>query len=233
MLTNTNVIDKAKLLGGLSSDLTESDFFKAYTAGERVGGYIGSEQRNPDRDKIIEAYLKSKGCLPNSSAFLLGSKKGAKMMEKVSQDTPLRDFLGKVQETFDAPIPTIYEVLNAANIHQLSKLGKELKKENVTDAEEGVKVYLRIKNGKITEVKNNTTKNKPARNRYDFEGRYECTKGNHNKFWEVHQNADGTFTASWGRIERGVQDSKNDYTLEEVRKVVAAKTGSKGYRKVS
>jgi predicted DNA-binding WGR domain protein len=230
MLTNNNVIDKAKVLGGLSSDLTESDFFKAFTAGEKIGGYVGSEERTPERDKIIEAYLKSKGCLPNSSAFLLGSKKAGKMMDKVSKETSLRDFLEIVKETFDAPIPAIYEVLMGANIHELSKLGKELKRENVTDAEEGVKVYLKLKDGKITKVSKSTAK--PVR-RLDFEGRYECTKGNHNKFWEIYANPNGLFTAKWGRIERGVQDSKDDYTEEEARKVVKVKVHSKGYRKVA
>jgi hypothetical protein len=228
MITNTTILDKAKLIGGLSTDLTNSDFFKAFTAGEKVGGYIGSEQRTPDRDKIIEAYLKSKGCLPNSSAFLLGSKAGAKLMDKVSKETKLREFLEIAKSTFESPIPTIYELLKSANIHELSHLNNKLKEENIRDAEEGIKKYLKLKNGKVTEVNPSASIKK---GKAPFEGRYENTEGTSNKFWEIYENNNGLYTAEWGRIERGVQGSKDDYSYSEAR-YVASKKLANGYVKV-
>lgn len=229
MLSTNTLIDKAKLVGGLSADVTNSDFFKAYTTGDKVGGYIGSEQRNPDRDKIIEAYLKSKGCLPNAATFLLASKMGAKLMDKVSKETSLREFLEIIKQTFDAPVHLIYELLKNANIHELTRLNKELTEDNVKSAEEGIKRYLQIKNGKVKDV---TPTKRSSNFPHSFEGRYEYTEGTSNKFWEIYENSNGKFTAKWGRIERGVQDSKDDYLYSEAADV-ARKKVQKGYVKVS
>jgi predicted DNA-binding WGR domain protein len=59
--------------------------------------------------------------------------------------------------------------------------------------------------------------------------RFEMTEGGHNKFWEVSPEGRG-FRASWGRIEKGAQQSML-YTAEEIEKKIREKL-NKGYTEV-
>jgi len=208
--------------GGFSNEVINSEYFKNYASKNPVGGYIGYPQRNVDRDELIEMFLKSKGLQPNGISLMLASVYARKIVEKLKDEDSLTTFMELVRRYFtEDPIMLIKDTLEACNI-KISPIGKELTQQNVDEIEKMVSEIARVNHSP-----------KPAKKTgYDFEGRYEMTEGTHNKFWEVHSNPNGTFTASWGRIERGTQQSKDDYTLDKIQEVVRQKLG-KGYRKVS
>jgi len=66
------------------------------------------------------------------------------------------------------------------------------------------------------------------RTQYDFEGRWECTRGTSNKFYEIHWTG-RHFHCQWGRIGNAPSSIRYDY--EDVMKKVN-KFRSKGYRQV-
>lgn len=66
--------------------------------------------------------------------------------------------------------------------------------------------------------------------RYDFEGRWECTSGGSNKFYEIEQLDDDTFECTYGAIGSGGNSIEKTYS--EVMKKVREFSG-KGYRQVS
>jgi hypothetical protein len=59
--------------------------------------------------------------------------------------------------------------------------------------------------------------------------RLECTDGSSNKFYEMHDNEDGTFTATYGPI--GGRSTSTDYDIEEWDKKFNEKI-NKGYYEV-
>jgi len=56
------------------------------------------------------------------------------------------------------------------------------------------------------------------------------TADNHNKFYNMHDNGDNTFTATWGRV--GTAGSSKTYSIYDWDKTYRAKTG-KGYQDIS
>ena len=60
-------------------------------------------------------------------------------------------------------------------------------------------------------------------------GRYECTLSNHNKFWHVYRDLDGTtYVTEWGKIDSQPQGRKAGLSAGEVERKVREKIG-KGY----
>jgi predicted DNA-binding WGR domain protein len=60
-------------------------------------------------------------------------------------------------------------------------------------------------------------------------GRYECTLANHNKFWHVYRDLDGTtYVTEWGKIGAQAQGRKAGLDEVEVERKVREKIG-KGY----
>ena len=226
MENNGTIIDKVKIKGGFSDELVASDFFTYWTKQPQVKGYMGSPERNAFRDKTLETWLKNKVGSENTIAYILAGKVTYAMMNKVSKDTKPLDFVALVKDTFPEPAKTVWEALRETGIKTLAPIKDKITVGNLLEIEEGIKLFLRIKEGKPL------PKAEPKQRRRAFEGRYENTTGNHNKFWEIAINADGLFTAKWGKITNGVQGTKENYTEGEVLKLVREKE-NKGYVKVS
>ena len=64
---------------------------------------------------------------------------------------------------------------------------------------------------------------------YEWEGRWVCTTGGSNKFYEIHQTRNGQFHCVWGAI--GTSGSSIIYNYDKVMKKVRG-FRAKGYRKV-
>ena len=61
--------------------------------------------------------------------------------------------------------------------------------------------------------------------------RLENTKGNYNKFYEMEEQGNGEFIASWGRIGSSVYPAQKNYPMSDWDKVFNAKI-NKGYHKI-
>lgn len=207
--------------GGFSASLTDCEMFK-FAERSKMRGYIGSSIRTDPRDKIIEAYLKSKALGVNGSTLIMSSKPADKIASKVKESTTLRDFLEILKVELADPFTTIYEVVKGTNIKPLTPIGKDILDINVAEVEESVKLYIELKGAK-----------KPQPEGYSWEGRYECKEGSSNKFWVIHQKSNGFFEASWGKNGHMPQGTK-EYTREEALKLVREKTtrSNKPYAKV-
>lgn len=228
MKNSGTLIDKAQLKGGFSDELVASDFFKWWTKQNVVTGYIGSAERTEFRDKAMETYLKAKGCRDNAASYALASAVAGKMMNKVNADTAPKEFVEQMKEIFENPLKMIWEVLYQTGIKALSPIKSPLTDTNKTEIEEGVKLYLKMKEGKPLPAAA-----KAPRRRDSFEGRYENTEPGHDKFWEVYANdTNSLYTARWGRNGKAPQGFKDDYDYGQVTKLVREKEG-KGYTKVS
>ena len=57
-----------------------------------------------------------------------------------------------------------------------------------------------------------------------------CTEDNHNKFYDMYDNGDGTFTAHWGRI--GTIGQSKEYSMSKWYDIYFQKE-DKGYREVN
>lgn len=64
---------------------------------------------------------------------------------------------------------------------------------------------------------------------YEWEGRWTCTEGTSNKFYEIHQTRNGQFHCTYGPI--GSSGNSIIYNYDKVMKKVRA-FRSKGYHKV-
>lgn len=235
MKNNGTIIDKTKLKGGFSTELVDSAFFKYWTKQDEVTGYIGSPERNDFRDKAIENWLSKASKTfphPNSVAFLLASKPSFKMMNKVSADTPPMEYVTLIKSTFSTPMKTVWEILYQTGIKALSPIKDPINDTNLAELEEGIKLFLKMKEGKplpkVKEVR-----------QFQFLGRYENTEPGHNKFWDHNKfwevsATPGTslFTSRWGKIGSYPHGFKDDYTYDEITKFVRQKE-AKGYHKVS
>ncbi len=228
MRNSGTVIDRANLKGGLSDELTSCDFYKAASEKSTIGGYLGSPDRAEFRDPAMETYLKAKGCKVNGATMLLLSKDAAKMIALVNDKTTPKEFVELMKKHLERPLHTLWEVFYKSGIKALSPMHDEITKTNIAEIEDAALIFLKMANeGKAANVQ---TKQK-ATPRYDFEGRYENTEPGHDKFWEISANANGLFTARWGRNGKAPQGSKDDYTYGEAEKLVREKT-NKGYRYV-
>jgi hypothetical protein len=84
--------------GGFSDEVAQSYRFKDYVEGYaelsrktgtryRPGGYIGDPDRTPERDRMLEGYLRRRGLGPNGVADWLASTHGRHMMAGVEETT--------------------------------------------------------------------------------------------------------------------------------------------------
>jgi hypothetical protein len=216
-----NIVEQSKLRGNLSYDIFGCEFFMWWaslrqTMNENI--YFLSPKRTDSRDKIIEAYLRSKGLGNNGVAMVLASTVAFQWLSNVNEDTTLREFL-EMAKSMTNPLAMVLEILIHANV-PVKPLSEKITEEHLNDSEEGIKILVRLKQG-------------GKRVKMGFEGRYDCTEEGHDKFWEVtYVGGEKPFRASWGprRFFPKAQGHK-DYTEAEVRDLVRKKTMQGGYSK--
>jgi predicted DNA-binding WGR domain protein len=68
-------------------------------------------------------------------------------------------------------------------------------------------------------------------NRTYWEGRYEFIGGTSRKYWSIYENANGTYTARWGKIGTAHASNVKEYSYGEASKKAQQKL-DKGYDKV-
>jgi hypothetical protein len=91
-------MSKSSYQGGFSDEVANSYRFKDYVEGyaelsretgkrHKPGGYIGDPDRTPERDKMLEGYLRRQGLGSNGIADWLASTNGRHLMDDVEDDT--------------------------------------------------------------------------------------------------------------------------------------------------
>lgn len=216
-----SVLQESKMRGNLSADLFGCEFYRWWTSAASAMNdnvYFISQQRTDSRDKIIEAYLRSKGLGSNGVAMLLASPMAFQWLAGIKQDsTSLREFLNRAQKNLPDPLAMVLDILTSSFI-PVKPISNKITEQHLNDSEEGIKILVRLKQG---------GKRMPMA----FEGEYRNEEPGHSKFWTVSYIGGGTpFRASWGKIGHLPQGHK-DYTEAEVRDLVRDKTVNGGYVK--
>lgn len=209
-----------KVKGALSEAVTSSDFFKwwmSLPADKTSKGWLGSSNRTDARDRVFEAYLKSKAVGPNGTAFLLAAQ--SDLLKDVTEQTNLREFFELVRENYPKPLPVLIDIVKASGV-PVKHITDAITGEHVDGTEEAIKILVRLKQGGKRQPK-------------IFEGIYHDTSPGHNKFWELtYIGGEKPYRATWGRIEKypNVQGHK-DYTEPEAADLAREKTLRGNYEK--
>lgn len=214
----TDLLTRQRLHGALSNEVVDSEFFKWWIANTSCDqGYLGGSMRSAERDKVYEAYLKSKAVGPNGIAFLLASRFFS--LNDVYPQMDLKGFYEIIKNQYPMPLGNLIDLLRDCGI-PVKQIGeKGITEEHITGTEEGVVILVRAKNGGHRVAK-------------AFEGLYHNTEPGHSKFWELSYIGGNTpYRATWGRIENypNIMEKK-DYTEQEAFEL-ARKKRAKGYIK--
>jgi hypothetical protein len=201
--------------GGLSEAITTCEFFKwwgtQYTA--KKNSWLGCDLRTEARDRIFEAYLKSKAVGPNGIAYLMAARNHIRDMHP---DTSLRDFHQILKDNYPSPLPVLIDVLKEIGI-PVKNIRDEIEGEHIDQTEEALKIMIRLKMGGKRQPKS-------------FEGTYHNTTPGHSKFWTLtYIGGDKPYRATWGKIGKADQGHK-DY-VEQKATALAAVKQAEGYVK--
>ncbi len=213
-----DLLNHQSIKGALTDAVTTSDFFKwwATQPQAKTQGYLGSATLRTDaRDRIFEAYLKSKALGPNGIAFMLAPKHNP--LCDLSPQMGLRDFHQVLKDTYPAPLLTLIDVLKAIGV-PVKNVKDEITGEHIDQSEEALKIMVRVKMG-------------GKRRAQSWEGTYHNTSPGHSKFWTLTYIGEHMYRATWGKISKAVQGHK-DYTEDEAYVLSLEKTVQGNYVKV-
>ena len=138
----SDLLERIQFNGGLSEAVTGSDFFLWWIKlpESRTNGYLGSSLRNPARDRVIEAYLKSKALGVNGIAFMLAIRKNHLDVNQVS----LRDFYQFLKFTHPHPLAVLIDMIKAVGV-PVKNIGDKITNKDIEESEEAIKLMVRIK----------------------------------------------------------------------------------------
>ncbi len=213
----SDLLTHQKAKGALSEAVTTSDFYVWWMKqpASKGKGYLGSPNLRTDaRDRIFEAYLKSKALGPNGIAFMLAPKHNP--LCDVNPQTSLRDFHQVLKETYPNPLPVLIDMLKAIGV-PVKDIKDEITGEHIDQSEEALKIMVRVKQGGKRQPKH-------------FEGTYHNTDLGHYKFWTLtYIGGAEPYRATWGKIGKAVQGHK-DYTEAKAAELASLKQ-REGYEK--
>lgn len=211
-----DLLNHQSIKGALSDAVTTSEFFKWWSTQpqSKTQGWLGFKGRTEARDRIYEAYLKSKAVGPNGIAFLMSSKPFH--LSDLSDQIGLRDFHQVLKDTYPRPLPVLIDVLKEIGV-PVKHINDEISGEHIDQTEEALGILVRLKQG---------GKRRPK----DWEGVYHNTEPGHSKFWTLTYIGGATpFRATWGKIGKTDQGHK-DYDEDEAY-VLSLEKQQKGYVK--
>ena len=126
--------------GGLSQELTDSEFFKWYIHLPKVAisqqRWLDSNQRVARRDRIFEAYLKSEACGPEARALMIST---STFGDTINEDMKIEPFLDALKRFYPNPLNFLIQKMAECNI----KL--EDAESNEQQLEKAVQKYVQVK----------------------------------------------------------------------------------------
>ena len=204
----SDIAESIRVKGGLSTEIVSSEFFRWWLTipDSQTRGWLGFNGRTDARDRIYEAYLKSKAVGPNGIAFAMASSP----FHLCDLNIGLRDFYQILKDTYAKPLENIIDLLKQTGI-PVKHITDKITGEHIEQTEEGIKILVRIKQGGHRTPKS-------------FEGEYHDVSPGHSKFWTLtYIGGDKPFRATWGKIS-GQSQGHKDYTDQEAAELAREKT---------
>jgi len=133
------VLEIAQLQGNLSQELVQSEFFTWYTSLPKETfqkRWLMDPKREPRRDRIFEAYLKSEACGPEARALIIAT---STFGDTINDDIKIEPFFESLKRYLPNPLNFLLSKMNECNI--VLKKGDS----NEAQLEDAVKRYVEIK----------------------------------------------------------------------------------------